>query len=138
MWRLLIVHMTPRPRAVRLTTRHHLEAVTSAARGGEVLSYNAVHGLPSWLRRLRFDAVLLHTAFLAMRWSVMFPEWRRRSDWLAELDCPKIAFPQDEYWHAETLDSWLDDLGVSVVCTVLDGTHRRALYPKLSSSAAFH
>lgn len=138
MWRLLVVHMTPHTRAVRLTTQQHLEALEGASRGGEVLSYNAVYGVPSWLRRLRFDAVLLHTTFLCMRWGIWFEEWRSRSDWLGELDCLKIAFPQDEYWHAETLDSWLDDLGVSVVCTVLGDEHRDALYPKLSSSAAFY
>jgi hypothetical protein len=138
MWRLLLVHMTPHPRAVRLTTRQHLEALARASRGGSVVSYNAVHGVPSWLRHLRFDAVLLHTTYLCMRWNIWFEQWRRHSDWLAELDCPKLAFPQDEYWHAETLDGWLGDLGVSVVCTVLGDDHREALYPTLSRRAAFH
>jgi len=102
------------------------------------VSYNAVHGVPSWLRRLRFDAVLLHTTYLCMRWNVWFEQWRKHSDWLAELDCPKLAFPQDEYWHAETLDDWLADLGVSVICTVLGDDHREALYPTLSRRAAFY
>jgi len=102
------------------------------------VSYNAVHGVPSWLRHLRFDAVLLHTTYLCMRWNIWFDRWRRHSDWIAELDCPKLAFPQDEYWHAETLDGWLDDLGASVVCTVLGDDHRDALYPTLSRKAAFH
>src|SRR2546423_1460031 len=98
MWRLLVVHFTPRPRAVRLTTEQHLRALTDVP-GVEVLDYSAVHGLPSWLRRLRFDAVALHTTLLGMRWSPWFEQWRRRLDWLSELDALKIAFPQDEYWH---------------------------------------
>src|SRR5919108_1162749 len=137
MRRLLVVHFTPRPRAVRLTTEQHLRALTEV-READVLTYNAVYGLPSWLRRLEFDAVVLHTTFLGMRWSPWFEPWRRRSDWLAELDCLKVAFPQDEYWHAETLDSWLDDLDVSVVCTVLDETHRAELYPRLARRASFY
>lgn len=135
--RVLVVHFTPRPRAVRLTTAQHLEAVEGVS-GAEVLSYNAVQGLPSWLKRLDFDAVVLHTTFLCLRWNVWFERWRARSDWLASLDALKIALPQDEYHHAETLDSWLDDLGVSVVGTVLDDTHRAELYPRLSKKASFY
>src|SRR5438552_10006941 len=132
-----VAHFTPRPRAVRLTTARHLQAVT-AVRGAEVLSYNAVHRLPSWLRRLRFDAVVLHTTFLCLRWNVWFEQLRPRSEWLAEVDALKIALPQDDYHHAHTLDSWLDDLGVTVVGTALDETHRAELYPRLSGKVAFY
>jgi hypothetical protein len=137
MRRVLLVHTTPHPHAARLTTRQHLKALARAT-GVELLAYNAVHGVPRWLGRLDFDAVVLHTTSLCMRWSVWFEPWRRRSEWLGELDCLKIALPQDEYHHAETLDSWLDDLGVTVVCTVLDDRHRSELYPTLSSRAAFY
>jgi hypothetical protein len=137
MTRLLVVHFTPRPRAVRLTTARHLQAVADVP-GVDVLSYNAVHGLPSWLGRLHFDAVVLHTTFLCLRWNIWFEQLRERNDWLARLDAVKIALPQDEYHHSETLDSWLDDLGVSVVGTVLANTHRAELYPRLSKKAAFY
>lgn len=137
MRRLLLAHFTPRPHAVRLTTGQHLQALKRVA-NADVLAYNAVHGLPAWLRRLDFDVVVLHTTFLGMRWNPWFERWRRRSDWLADVDCLKVAFPQDEYWHAETLDSWLDELGVSVVCTVLDDAHRDRLYPRLAARAAFY
>lgn len=137
MWRVLLLHVTARPRAVRSTTRQHLEALERLP-GAEVLAYNAVHGPPPWLRHLRFDAVVLHTTYLCLRWSVWFEHWKRRSEWLADLDCLKVAFPQDEYDHAAVLDEWLDELGVSVVCSVLDDTHRGELYPKLSDTAAFY
>src|SRR3954447_199236 len=137
MWRLLVAHYTPRPNAVRLTTDQPLQALTRGP-DAEVLSYNAVHGLPSWLRGLSFDAIVLHTTLLGMRWHPYFEQWKPRSAWLAEADCLKIAFPQDEYWHAETLDSWLDELGTSVVCSVLDDRHRDALYPRLAAKATFY
>jgi hypothetical protein len=137
MRRLLILHFTPRPAAARLTTRQHLDALCAAG-NADVFAYNAVHGAPSWLRHLRFDAVVLHTTLLCMRWNVWFPGWKRRLEWLGDADALKIAFPQDEYDHAGVLDGWLDELGVSVVCTVLDDTHRGDLYPRLSRSAAFY
>ena len=71
MRRILILHYTPHPRAVRLTTQQHLDAVTNLP-GSDVLSYNAVNGAPAWLRHLRFDAVVLHTTLLCMRWNVWF------------------------------------------------------------------
>jgi hypothetical protein len=93
--------------------------------------------VPRWLGRLRFDAVVLHTTYLCLRWHRWFEAHRARSAWLGELDALKIALPQDEYHHAHTLDDWLDDLGVTVVGTVLDGTHREELYPRLASKAVF-
>jgi hypothetical protein len=136
--RVLLLHFTPRPRAARLTTQQHLAALTRLPRPAQVLSYNAVHGAPAWLRHLDFDAVVLHTTLLCMRWNPWFPRWRKRLDWLADVDCLKIALPQDEYDHAGVLDEWLDQLGVSVVCTVLDDAHRADLYPRLAGEAAFY
>ena len=135
--RVLVLHFTPRPQATRLSTQQHLDAVSRLDDPAEVLRYNAVHGVPRWLRRLRFDVVVLHTTLLTQRWSPWFPTWKRRLDWLADLSALKIAFPQDEYDHAHVLDDWLDELGVSVVCTVLGEEHRQVLYPALSQKAAF-
>jgi hypothetical protein len=132
-----MLHWMSHPGAVRLTTRQHLDALT-AVRDAEVLSYNAIGGAPSWLGRLRFDAVALHTTLVGTRTSPWFSRWRKRLDWLAGLDALKVAFPQDDYDRAHLLDEWLDDLGVSVVCTVLDDTHRDELYPRLSKKAAFY
>ena len=136
MRRVLLLHYTPHPRAVRLTTEQHLQALERLP-DAEVLSYNAVNGAPAWLRRLRFDAVVMHTTLLCMRWNPWFGRWKRRLDWLADVDGVKVAFPQDEYDHAHVLDEWLDDLGFRVVCTVLDEENRSDLYPRLSGKAEF-
>ena len=137
MWRVLLVHLTTHPRAVRLTIRQHLDALERVP-STWVLPYNAVHGVPSWLGRLRFDAVVLDTTILCMRWIPWYDHWRRRSDWIADLDALKIALPQDEYHHADTLDEWLDDVGVTVIGTVLDDRHRSELYPRMARKAAFY
>ena len=132
-----MLHYTSHPAAVRLTTQQHLDALNAVA-DAEVLSYNAIGGAPEWLRRLHFDAIVLHTSLVGTRTSPWFERWRRRLDWLGEVDTLKIAFPQDDYDRAHLHDSWLDDLGVSVVCTALDETHRDELYPRLSKKAAFY
>ena len=137
-YRVLVLYVTPGRRFERLTTLHHLDALTGLDGPVEVLSFNAVRGAPGWLRRLRFDAVVLHTTLLCQRWTPTFETWKRGIEWLADLPAVKIAFPQDEYDFAHVLDEWLDELGVSVVCTVLDDRHRSELYPRLSGRASFY
>lgn len=136
--RVLVLYVVPNPRHERLTTLQHLAAVSRLEGSAEVLPYNALHGVPRWLRRLRFDAIVLHTTLLCQRWTPSFATWKRGLDWLAEDPAVKIAFPQDEYDHAHVLDDWLDELGASVVCTVLDERHRSELYPRLSPKATFY
>jgi hypothetical protein len=136
--RILVAYVAPHPRALRLTIRQHLDALTRIANADWVLPYNAVHGIPPWFRRLGFDAVVLHTTFLSMRWNPYFERWKQRSAWLGEHDSLKIALPQDEYHHAHTLDDWLGELGVGAVGTVLDDTHRGELYPATAKRAAFY
>jgi hypothetical protein len=138
MHRMLVLYATPDPRYERLTTLQHLAAVSRLDEPAEVLAYNAVQGAPSWLRHIRFDAIVLHTTLLCYRWTPSFVTWKRRLEWLADLPAVKIAFPQDEYDHAHVLDEWLDELGVEVVCTVVDGRHRSELYPALSHKATFY
>jgi hypothetical protein len=121
---------------MRLSTAQQVRALGRIK--GDVLTYNATHGAPAWLRTLNFDAVILHETLLAMRWSPWFEHLRPRFDWLKHIDALKIAFPQDEYGHAHVLDDWLSELGVSVVCTVLDDRHRHELYPSLADRAIFY
>ena len=46
-----------------------------------------------------------------------FDEFRDGCSWLAGLDVPKVALPQDDYDHAELLDEWLAELRVTdVLC----------------------
>ncbi len=132
-----MLHWMSHPGAVRLTTKQHLDALT-AVPDAEVLSYNAIGGAPSWLGRLKFDAIALHTTLVGTRTSPWFSQWKRRFDWIGDVDAVKIAFPQDDYDRAHLQDDWYDELGVSVVCTVLDDTHRDELYPRLSRKAAFY
>src|SRR5215207_5550688 len=116
MWRVLLLHYTPRPHAVRLTTQQHLRALTRLPEPAQVLSYNAVHGAPSWLRHLDFDAIVLHTTLLCQRWNPWFTEWKRHVEWIGDVDCLKIAFPQAErgtdiVYRARHLPYWYGSHG---------------------------
>lgn len=136
MRRVLLLYRTPHPRSMRLSTAQHLAALRRI--DGEVVLYNANHGAPSWLRGLRFDAIILHETLLSMRWSPWFQRLKRRLDWVSDVAALKVAFPQDDYDHAHVLDDWLSELGVGVVCSILDDRHRGDVYPSLVKNATFY
>ena len=98
---------------------------------------NVYERQPKQLRRESFDAVLLHTTFLGLRWTGKFEEYRSAWSWVGGLDCPKVALPQDEYCFAHVLDEWLLELGVDHVFSNFDEPARRLLYPRLSKQARF-
>jgi len=123
---------------MRAAIGHHLRVLDYATARHHVFYHNAVNGAPRWLRRLDFDAVILHTTFLCMRWSHLFYIWKWKTRWIKELDCVKIALPQDEYDHAEILDEWLAELGVSVIFTNFDESRRKVLYPIMTDRATFY
>jgi hypothetical protein len=132
--RILIVYWNPYGRRMRLSTLNHLNAVCRVGRAGDVLAVNAHGGVPRIVAALRPTALILHTTFLGIRWLRTFESWRARSAWLAELDCPILALPQDDFDHSGVLDEWLESLGVCDLFTSLPD-EAGILYPRTSARA---
>lgn len=122
-------------RQLRAAIRHHLTAMECSDDAPAVLYVNAAKPIPRIMKRLRFRAIVFHTTFLCMRWSHLFYSWKWDLRWLAERDCLKIAFPQDEYDHSEILDEWLEELGVHVVFSNFDQECHEILYPRMRRRA---
>lgn len=133
--KVLAVYWYPPGVELRPAVRAHLHALDG--HGDTLVYHNAAHGSPRWLRSLRPDVVILHTTFLCLRWVEDFPRHESRFAWLADLDRPKIALPQDEYDHSEVLDYWLASLGVSRVYSNFGQSTREVLYPSLSGRVEF-
>jgi hypothetical protein len=122
---------------MRLAVRQHLHLLDG--RGLRILYRNAIDPAPSWLARTAPDLCILHTTFLShARWSFSFEEYRRRFRWVAKLDCPKVALPQDEYDHAALVDEWLLELGVTSVYSCFGPGQWETLYAQLARRATFH
>lgn len=114
---------------MRLAVHQHLHALDRGA--GEVVYHNAAQQIPRWLPWLRPDFVVLHPTFLGLRWDEEFDLFRERFRWLAELRCPKLALPQDEYDHSQQLVDWLVELGVTTIYSCFEGANRSTLYDEL-------
>ena len=130
-WLILYLHAEAEP--MRPTTVQHLRFLEHSLTPHDVLFWNAVHGVPRWVRDYPFDVVLLHYSVLCMRWHAPFERWRPSLDWIRESGAVRLAMPQDEYVCAHTLDEWLDSLELDCVFSVLDERHWPTLYPRTSA-----
>ena len=92
---------------------------------------NLAFGFPAGLvRRLDLDAVIFDTTFLGMRWSPdRFRQFVGKCRALRDLDCVKIALPQDEFLHARLLGEFINDFGITHVLSCANESDWPAIYP---------
>lgn len=121
---------------MRSSVRRHAHVLDGT--GPRVLYHNAVDPVPPWIVWAAPDLCILHTTFLCARWYDGFETYRQRFAWVAGLDCPKVALPQDEYDHAGVLEEWLLELGATSVYSCFGADRRSTLYPSLGEAVAFH
>jgi hypothetical protein len=121
---------------MRSAVRQHAHVLDRSS--ARVLYHNAVDPVPPWIVWTAPDLCILHTTFLCARWYDGFETYRRRFRWVARLDCPKVALPQDEYDHAEILEEWLLELGATSVYSCFGPDQRSTLYPRLGTGATFY
>jgi hypothetical protein len=134
--RILVLYRHLKGPEMLLAVRQHLHVMDS--RGLRIIYRNTTASTPPWLAWTAPDLCLLHTTFLCARWQYDFEEFRRMYRWVSALPCPKVALPQDEYDHAEVLDEWLCDLGVTSVYSCFGADKWGTLYPRLGQRAALH
>lgn len=88
--------------------------------------------VPRWLSKIRFDAVVFHTILLWERVNPkQFQAALARADWVRNLDCPKVALPQDEHLHGDQLAWLIREYGVTHVMSCAQPEQWPALYPEV-------
>jgi hypothetical protein len=87
--------------------------------------------MPSALQRVRYDLVVFQTILL---WERVDPHQFRaicdRAAWVADLDCPKVALPQDEYLQGDELELFIERFGVTHVMSCAQPDEWSRLYPR--------
>jgi hypothetical protein len=122
---------------MRLAIRQHIQTMDSSPQKHEIVYHNVYENTQK-LRALNFDAVILHNTFLCMRWNTLFYRLKSELEWVREMNCIKIAIPQDEYDHSEVLDEWLFEWQVPIIFSCFDATDRKTLYPLMADRANFY
>jgi hypothetical protein len=88
-----------------------------------------LRGVPRWLRRIRFDAVLFHPTFLWDR--VNPPRFERHRRELRRLDgvgrC-RVALPQDEFLQSDALEAFSREFDIDHIFSVAPESEWGKLY----------
>ena len=136
--RILILHELDDLASARRTSINHAFALVKYAPEHEYTLHSARQPVTARLREQIFDAIVLDTTFLCWRWARPKSLWLDRIldayDFVGKSDAVKVALPQDEYDHAEVLDSWLADWNVDLVYSVCY-EHREEFYPRAQKKA---
>lgn len=136
--RILVLYWYPGFGKMRAAIQYHLKALEYSDVKHDIIYYNALFGIPSWLIYLNFDVLILHNTFLCLRHSRLFEVWKWQMKWIKNVNCLKMAIPQDEYDYAEILDDWLYEWNISVIFTNFDQEKQKILYPKMYNKAVFY
>ena len=125
-------------RELKQSVLDHLNMFDGLAGSKDIIYWNVVDGVPSWLSKMSCDVVVLHTTLLSLRYGseALYVYFRKRLQWMERDNTLKLAFPQDERYFNEYLQDWLNALGGSVHLYSVFGKDSEVLnkiYPKLSS-----
>src|SRR5436190_20690851 len=68
------------------------------ADGWRAWNVNAFFGLPGWIRRVKWDVILINVTYLSQRWDrTIRDRLIRQGEWFRELNGVKVILPQDEF-----------------------------------------
>jgi len=95
---------------------------------------NTAYGVPDYIARIGFDLVIFHYSFC-------YFVRRAESGWYTprihklfkELECYKVAVPQDEYVCSDRLSEFFSYSGVKTVFTALPESEWQKVYPREKS-----
>ena len=126
---LLVVYSVLESR-LRESVRDHLYSLERHSSHRSVYLNLAVRRVPSWLRRVPFDAVVFHTTFLSKRANpAYFQRLCARAEPLKGIGERRVALPQDEYLPPAPLCDFISDFGVDHVLSVAPESEWPAIYP---------
>jgi hypothetical protein len=109
------------------TVVQHVSSFRRHSRFG-VVELNVHAGMPPGLRRLSFDAVILHYSLFASH--PLDDEFRA---YLRTTDAYKVAFFQDDFTGCQSRFAFLNEHGIDCVYTSLEPAHFDAVYGRYTS-----
>jgi hypothetical protein len=118
--KILILYQL-RDRTDRSTIYEHLYSFKKFNLQHNFHYLNVFDGIPDFVRKIKYDAVILHYTFLAgERFLKDDTLWLKKTRGLEDVSGYKIAIPQDEYDHTERLCNLFKRVGVQAVYTCFE------------------
>lgn len=133
--KILVLYRMQTWRPQRKTIEDHLQCFGRYLDEAEVYYCNVLTGLPSYLRWIDFDGIIMHTTLMDRdprlpRW------WKHISKQLApigQMAGVKIGLPQDDWENTKTLWELFRLTGTKVLFTPIASDHFETIYPKRES-----
>lgn len=99
----------------------------------KVVYMNAALGFrQNLLRRLTIDCIIFHTSFLGIRWNPNgFRRYMGVCAYLKDINCMKIAIPQDEFLNTDVLNDFINSYEITHVLSNGDESHWSQIYDKI-------
>lgn len=124
---------------MRSAVWNHLRVMECSDKQHRVTYYDVSNPVPPQVKDQQWDAIIMHTSLLCYRWAGRsFYEFKPTLNWVRNIDCLKIAMPQDEYDHSDILDEWLFEMGIQVIFSNFGAAHRSLLYRIMHDKATFY
>ena len=113
---------------MRNTVKEHLYSFKIYS-DAECYYLNAANGVPRYIDKIRFDLIVYHYTFLALKWDINeFENFQKKCFRLKYLSGYKIAFPQDEYIHSAAVSNFFKEFSIKTVFTCLPLSECKKVY----------
>jgi hypothetical protein len=131
---ILVVYYFMAPYPPRATVKDHLYALKRYS-GHNVCYLNAaVSGVPDYVRRVKWDLIVFHTIFMALRWNrTVFRRVVQKMAPLRDLDAVKVIMPQDEFLNTDLVCEFIKTFDIQCVFSVSPASE----WPKIYRDADF-
>ena len=115
---------------MRASQRDHLFSLSEYAHGHDCYYLNAfTSSIPFYFKYIKFDLVVFSWSFLGNRFTHRsFRESLDKIKIVKSYDCPKIAFPQDEFSNAKALCDVINEFKINIVYSVSPETEWTKMY----------
>ncbi|MBS0274831.1 MAG: hypothetical protein JSR55_10615 [Proteobacteria bacterium] len=126
---------------LRANTKHLIECFRQHGDANWFYLNLAHKRAPRYVSEVDFDLVIFQTTFTQRlsRSEGYFAQMTRRAQALANLDAPKVALVQDEFWNAEKVERFINTFGIGTVFSVAPPSEWPKIYPGLDpQKVRFH
>lgn len=114
----ILVLFSLNERTTRSTIHEHLYSFRKYNKEDQFHYVNIFNTIPSFLLRIKYDAIILHYTFLGeKRFLAESEPWIHKMRRLKQLQGYKIAIPQDEYDHTDRLCELFKESGINILYT---------------------
>ncbi len=128
--KILVIYFKWKTSRDRNTINEHLYSFRRYVKGVKFHYFNGANGIPQYLTKVRYDAVIIHYTFLAMRMSENFySRWVKTLSNLKLISGYKTAIPQDEYDGSDTLCKFFKEYDIRTVFSCFSAEDYQKVYP---------